>query len=82
MGYEIVKYSKGYNARTAFATKDGQLYYFSLEDLRWSPRVMYRTAESTKDYTGGYNRWDFEEKLADMGYKVFEKRQACDYNAM
>ena len=83
LGYEVQKVSKGYNFRTIWATRDGQLYYFHLEDLRdSSPRLMYRTAESMTDYTGGINRWDAEDKLAELGYKVVEPRQSCDYNSL
>ena len=83
LGYEIVKYTKGYNYRSAFATKDGQLWYFSIGDLRdQEPHLMYRTAESLTDYSGGYNRWDMRDKLFQLGYKVVEPRQSCDYNQM
>ena len=83
LGYKVEKVVKGYNFRTIWATKDGQLYYFHLEDLRdQHPHLYYRTAESMTDYTGGYNRWDAEDKLAELGYKVVEPRKACDYNSL
>lgn len=83
LGYDLVKYTKGYNFRSAFATKDGQLYYFSIEDLRnEEPFLMYRTAESVNDYHGGPNQSDMKWRLADLGYKVKEPRQKCDYNSM
>lgn len=83
LGYNVEKVERGYNFRTIWATKDGQLYYFHLEDLRDThPHLYYRTAEHMKDYTGGYNRWDAEDKLAELGYKVVEPRRSCDYNSM
>ena len=82
-GYTIEKYSKGYNFRSAFARNGaGELFYFHIEDLRDAmPMIYYRTAKDTKDYTGGINRFDMRLKLADMGYEVFEPRQACDHNS-
>lgn len=85
LGYDLEKYTKGYNYRSAFATEKatGKLYYFSIEDLRdEEPKLMYRTAESLTDYHGGPNRWDMEDKLEALGYKVKEPRIACDYNSM
>ena len=83
LGYDLKKYSKGYNYRSAFAEKDGELYYFSIEDLRdEKPCLMYRTAKSLEDYHGGINRFDMEDKLAALGYKVKEPRLKCDYNSM
>lgn len=83
LGYEIVKYHKGYNDRSCFATKDGQLYYLSLGDLRMpSPMFLYRTAESTTDYTGGPNRFYYDEELAEKGIRLKEPRGKSDYNQM
>ena len=84
LGYTIEKKSKGYNFRTTFATdKDGQLWYFHIEDLRDThPMVFRRTAKDLKDYTGGMNRFDVEDQLEDLGYKIVEKRQKCDYNSL
>ena len=83
LGYEIVKYSKGYNARSCFATKNGQLYYLSLEDLRdTKPMFLYRTAESTTDYRGGPNHFVYEDELEEMGIRLVEKRGKSDYNQM
>ncbi len=83
LGYKIEKYTNGYNYRSCFATdKDGNMYYFSIEDLRDSePNIMYRTARDTKDYTGGFNRWDFKGRLAQLGYEVKEPRKKCDFNS-
>jgi|GEM_PF-2080612 len=41
-----------------FKLKDGEIYYFSIGDLRWDKGVMLiRTAENYKDYTGGSNNF-------------------------
>lgn len=83
LGYEIVKYNKGYNYRSAFAKDDrDQMWYFNIEDLRDSePTLMYRTANDEKDYTGGTNRYDMNDRLRILGYEVKEPRIECDYNS-
>lgn len=82
LGYKIVKYNKGYNYRSCFALdNNNNMYYFNIEDLRDnSPKIMYRTAKNDKDYTGGINTWDFESRLAKLGYYVIEPRTRCDFN--
>lgn len=82
LGYTIQSHTKGYNFRSAFAVDStGQLYYFSLEDLRdEEPGFMYRTAEHLKDYRGGVNQWDGKSKLADLGLEIKENRSGKDFN--
>lgn len=82
LGYTIVANTKGYNFRSAFARDtSGQLWYFSLEDLRdTEPGFMYRTAEHIKDYTGGSNQWDGKQRLAELGLGIQENRSGKDYN--
>lgn len=42
------------------------LYY---RDIGYTnKKVMYRQVKSYSDFVGGYNRWDFEEKLKNLGY--------------
>lgn len=83
LGYTVEKVERGYNSRTIWATKDGQLYYFHIEDLRANePFLLYRTAENMKDYHGGPNQNDMRWRLEDLGYKVVEPRRKCDYNSM
>ena len=38
-----------------FELNNGSIFYFSIEDLRWSPTFMIRRAKDFKDYTGGSN---------------------------
>lgn len=49
-----------------FTSPSGQIYYFSLPDVRGmeyilqrgcSVELMYRTAKDYKDFTGGPNQW-------------------------
>lgn len=52
----------------------GQLYYFSLSDVRGanfqnSVSMMFRTAEHRKDWRGGSNQWVTIGR--DMGKKMF-----------
>ena len=53
-----------------FELKNGNIYYFSIEDLRWKPTFLLRTAKSFKDYSGGSNDYchteDFESFMNDL----------------
>ena len=41
-----------------FQRKDGQIFYFSISDIRWSKDTMLvRTANSFQDFTGGMNQF-------------------------
>lgn len=43
---------------SGFFTVNGQIWYFSISDLRWSKdSMLIRTAKSYKDYTGGVNQY-------------------------
>ncbi len=83
LGYTIVKYNKGYNYRSAFVTdKNGQMWYFDIEDLRDSePHIFRRKVNYKGDYHlhGKKDLFDVESDLLKLGYKVQEKRQKCDY---
>ena len=84
LGYEVVQYNNGYNFRYGFMRKDGQLYYFSYEDLRNpKPTLLVRTAdESKKDKKGKYN--DFRggrntyPSLESMELYIVEERKRWD----
>lgn len=84
LGYKVEKYIYGYNFRSAFASKDNQLWYFHIEDLRDEhPFVYRRTVKSLEDYIGGSNNNDVEFKLEQLGYKIVEKRkQKYDFNSL
>ena len=47
-----------------------QIYYFSIEDLRFNSTFLIRTAKDFKDYTGGNNCYlsldDFERLKSDL----------------
>ena len=47
-----------------------QTYYFSIEDLRFNPTFLIRTAKDFKDFTGGTNNYlslkDFEQFNDDL----------------
>lgn len=83
LGYKVEKYVYGYNFRSAFASKDNQLWYFHIEDLRDEhPFVYRRIVKNLEDYTGGSNNNDVELKLEQLGYKIVEKRkQKYDFNS-
>lgn len=57
---ELVKFSRGHFYVSGFFKNGSRLYYFSVSDVRdnWgTPKMLYRTATSTKDYTGGHNQY-------------------------
>ena len=86
LGYKVVQFTNGYNFRSGFMRKDGQLYYFSYEDLRdQTPCLLVRTAdESKKDKKGRFNDWrggiNTYPNLEKMGLYIVEKRKRWDYN--
>ena len=50
-----------------FRAKSGQIFYFSISDLRWCKSdMLIRTAEHYKDYTGGSNQSACLTSLADF----------------
>ena len=85
LGYEVVQYKNNYNARSGFMKKEGQLYYFSYEDLRWNPTLLVRTADASivnkkgefADFRGGQNTYP-QPQLTQMGFYIEEQRKNWD----
>ncbi len=46
-----------------FEIRNGNIYYFSIGDLRWDKCFLIRTAENFEDYTGGSNDYCNTEDL-------------------
>lgn len=86
LGYDVIQYHSGYNFRSGFMRKDGQLYYFNYEDLRDAyPTLLIRTAdESKKDKKGKYNDWkggrNTYPNLESIGLYIVEERKRGDFN--
>jgi len=59
IGATDLKFSLGHFYVSGFFTaQSGQIYYFSLSDVRSSEfNMLYRTAQHHKDWTGGGNQW-------------------------
>jgi hypothetical protein len=62
VGVTDVTFLVGHFDISGFYSYQGQIYYFSLCDVRGTYIVcevtmMYRTAEHLKDYRGGSNQW-------------------------
>ena len=58
----LLTFNRGHFYVSGFFKKGEQIYYFSVSDVRdgyWNREVkmLYRTATSTKDYTGGSNQY-------------------------
>jgi hypothetical protein len=51
-----------------FTAPSGQMYYFSISDVRHfnDGRMLYRTAKSYQDYTGGGNQYVDRDLLQSM----------------
>ena len=65
-GCTDIKIGKGHFYASGFFTHpNGQIYYFSISDPRMrtsNPRLLFRTAKSYTDYTGGFNQYvEFKE---------------------
>lgn len=79
-----IKFSKGHFYLSGFFTVDEQAYYFSISDVRTftsNPKLLVRTAENYKDYTGGANNYvlinnNIERAIARIfGLKLNPKSQ-------
>lgn len=59
IGAKDIEFSKGHFYISGFYTIGTQPYYFSISDVRFFPdcRLMYRTANDYKDFTGGTNKY-------------------------
>lgn len=79
-GATDIVFSRGHFYVSGFCTINGQVWYFSLSDVRGAefrmPQLMYRTAKHYKDFTGGQNRWaDIKEGMGEdmfWSFKVVE----------
>lgn len=72
-----IKLNKNYFYCSGWFNIGDQVYYISSMDVRTSninalgvTGIMYRTAKNRKDYTGGSNQWDFNNKLQEKGYML------------
>jgi len=61
VGATDIEFSKGHFYLSGFFTVNHQAYYFSLSDVRSQfsnpEKLLVRTADSYKDYTGGHNNY-------------------------
>ena len=72
-----IKLNKNYFYCSGWFNIGEQVYYISSMDVRTSninalgvTGIMYRTAKNRKDYIGGSNQWDFNNKLQEKGYML------------
>lgn len=61
-GWELVNVGRNHYEFTAFIKSDNRYVYFSISDVRywqneWYKRILIRTANNEKDYTGGNNNY-------------------------
>lgn len=82
-GATNIEIHKGYQYRSGFFDKDGQLYYFSrdVDGSFMKPTTLTRTAQHRKDYTGGTNQYVLDSWLKDKGYEISIPMSKCDKNS-
>jgi len=67
-----IKFSKPnhFDVTGFFKLLNGQIYYFSLGDLRWNgDSLLYRTAQSFEDYGGGSNQYIAMSEIENLPKK-------------
>ena len=66
----IISKPNHFDAHGFFSLKNGNIWYFSVGDLRWDKTFMIRTATSFEDYTGGSNAYcstdNYEAFIRDL----------------
>ena len=80
-----IEIHNNYNYRSGFFEKNGQLYYFSTSDIRYSTpislnNVLIRIAKDRNDYTGGANTYPFKSFLEENGLTLSIPQCKCDFN--
>lgn len=81
-GATEIEFHRGHFYLSGFARVNGQLWYFSLSDVRdmkyclnqsCMGKLLYRTAEHNKDWTGGQNRYaTIEEGMCEKMFWSFK----------
>ena len=85
VGFSNISINKGYNYRSGFAEFNGQLYYFSTTDLRFSKPTMnvfllVRKDKDRQDFKGDANEYWVVRKLEQLGYRFAINRSRGDFN--
>lgn len=81
-GATNIEIHKGYNYRSGFFEKGGQLYYFATKDFRCGniDNLLIRTAKDRKDYIGGTNTFPFKYFLECNDLTIKITKLKCDFN--
>jgi hypothetical protein len=68
---DVIMYRNFYYFSGFFTAPSGQLYYFSISDVRHFSykQMLYRTAQHYKDFTGGTNQYVDKDKLSELRLK-------------
>lgn len=72
-GFEELRTSKGHYYLSGFFRVKGQWFYYNLSDVRYWTRdikLLVRTADHPKDYTGGQNNYVKFYNTEDMLHKL------------
>ncbi len=70
-----VQFNTGHLCLSGFYTVGSQAWYFSISDVRFfrEAKILYRKADSYKDYTGGTNQYTKIE--IGMGNKMIKSQE-------
>lgn len=79
-GWEFVRALKSHYCFSAFLKCKNNYIYLSVSDVRfnsnWLNSILYRTANSETDYTGGCNRYIGLDRLEKALKELFERMAA------
>lgn len=71
-GWELVKANKNHYCFSAFLKHKYKYVYLSISDVRysndWFNKILFRTATSDTDYTGGSNQYT---NLTNLKYAIY-----------
>ena len=82
-GWELIAFNLNWTSITGFFRQDNRFIYFSYEIKRFVPidlsdssyanGIMFRTAKSEKDYTGGINHFSSIKDFPNRVFKELER---------
>ena len=75
-GYTLHGFRHNHFTASGFVEKGGKFVYISIGDFRnhnWVNNILYRTAESTKDFRGGRNRFTSVNNLEQALINMFKQ---------
>lgn len=77
-GDELVSFNRGHFYFSGFIRRGDKFVYFMSSDVRyfrreWADKLLIRTAQHDRDYTGGRNQHTQIQNLGVVADQIFEK---------